>query len=127
MKRSSEIAFTFCFFFSIFFISSCNNSSKDTSTQNKLTSIKPGMSYIDVVEIAGIPDQKINVGVTTDEFGLQTKTEEWHYGDNQLIVIVNDTVSSIDLDLKSTYHRIQHIIDSARAAGDTARMIQRVL
>ncbi|MBK9732111.1 MAG: hypothetical protein IPO83_12645 [Chitinophagaceae bacterium] len=126
MNSNSEITFTFCFFFFIFSISSCKNSSTDNSTQSKLANIKPGMSYLDVVEIAGIPDQKINVGVTTDEYGLQTKTEEWHYGDNQLIVIVNDTVSSIDLDLKSTYQRIQHIIDSARAAGDSARMIQQL-
>lgn len=84
------------------------------------------MTYIEVLEVAGIPGKKIDVGIVTDEFGLQTKTEEWYYGDNQLIVIVNDTVNAIDLDVKSTYQRIQHIIDSARAAGDTSVMIQPI-
>lgn len=84
------------------------------------------MNYIDVVEIAGLPDEKINLGVATDEFGLQTKTEEWHYGENELIIIVNDTVNAVDTNVKSTYQKIQHIIDSARAAGDTSVMIQQI-
>lgn len=84
------------------------------------------MSNIDVIEIAGFPDQKINVGVVTDEFGHETKTEEWHYGDNQLVVIVNDEVTAVDLDVTGTYREIQHKIDSARAAGDTASMLQQL-
>ncbi len=84
------------------------------------------MNYIEVLETAGIPDKKIFVGTVTDETGLQTKTEEWYYGENQLIVIVNDTVNAIDTDISSTYRKIQHIIDSARAAGDTSVMIQPV-
>lgn len=104
----------------------CHNNSSDSEVPGKLSSIKPGMSYIEVLETAGFPDNVVNVGVTTDEFGLQTKTEEWHYGDNQLIVLVNDTVSSVDLDLENTYRRIRHIIDSAKAAGDTTRLIQPI-
>lgn len=104
----------------------CHNNSSDSEVPGKLAAIKPGMSYIEVLETAGFPDNIVNVGVTTDEFGLQTKTEEWHYGENQLIVLVNDTVNSIDLDLEKTYRRIRHIIDSAKAAGDTARLIQPI-
>ncbi|MEO6169049.1 MAG: hypothetical protein ABIO46_10265 [Chitinophagales bacterium] len=94
--------------------------------ENKLSKVKIGMTFIEVLEVAGIPDEKINVGVTTDPFGLQTKTEEWHYGENQLIIIVNDTVNGIDLDVQRTYQKIQHIIDSAKAAGDTSVMIQQI-
>lgn len=106
---------------------SCGNAGKQpATTTSRLAGVKTGMSFIDVIEIAGFPDQKINVGTTTDAYGLETKTEEWHYGDNELVVIVNDTVVSIDHDLQATYRRIQHIIDSAKAAGDTSKMIQPV-
>ena len=81
------------------------------------------MSFTDVLDSVGFPDKKINVGTVTDEFGHQTKTEEWHYGDNQMVVIINDTVNAVDLDIRSTYNKIQHIIDSAKAAGDTSSMI----
>lgn len=103
---------------------SCNNQPAGNSTDSQLTAIHNGMSYIEVLEMAGFPDTVIQVGITTDTFGLQTKTEEWHYGNNQLIVLVNGIVSSIDLDLQATYRHIQHIIDSARAAGDTDQLIR---
>lgn len=105
---------------------SCHSNSSGRKVPGKLTAIQRGMSYIEVLEKAGFPDNVVNVGVTTDELGLQTKTEEWHYGDNQLIVMVNDTVSSIDLDLENTYRHIRHIIDSAKAAGDTTQLIQPI-
>ncbi|MBK6482784.1 MAG: hypothetical protein IPG01_06540 [Chitinophagaceae bacterium] len=117
-------------FFSVamtLFCFSCNNTgNKSGSAPSSLSKVKIGMNYIEVLETAGIPDKKIFVGTVTDETGLQTKTEEWYYGENQLIVIVNDTVNAIDTDISSTYRKIQHIIDSARATGDTSVMIQPV-
>lgn len=107
------------------FCFSCSNSgNKSGSVPSSFSKVKIGMNYIEVLETAGIPDKKVFVGTVTDETGLQTKTEEWYYGENQLIVIVNDTVNAIDTDISSTYRKIQHIIDSARAAGDTSVMIQ---
>lgn len=109
------------------FCFSCNNTgNKSGSLPSSLSKVKIGMNYIEVIETAGIPDKKVFVGTVTDETGLQTKTEEWYYGENQLIVMVNDTVNAIDTDIRSTYRKIQHIIDSARAAGDTSVMIQAV-
>ncbi len=106
---------------------SCSNTgNKSESAPSSLSKVNIGMNYIEVLEKAGIPDKKVFVGTVTDETGLQTKTEEWYYGENQLIVIVNDTVNAIDNDISNTYRKIQRIIDSARAAGDTSVMIQPV-
>ena len=82
------------------------------------------MTFTEVLEVAGFPTEKVNVGSVTDEFGHETKTEEWHYGDNQMVVLENGVVSGVDLDIRSTYQKIQHIIDSAKAAGDTSVMIR---
>ncbi len=73
------------------------------------------MTFIDVMKIAGAPDTIIHLGIVEDTFHNQTKMNEWYYGQNQVVLIVNDTVNSIDYDVRSTEERIQHIIDSARA------------
>ena len=125
MKIVLLFFYTALIFFPLLF-SSCHQQAKTNSPQHDLSKIKKGMSFTEVLELAGFPDQKINVGSVTDEFGYQTKTEEWHYGDNQMVVIVNDTVNSIDLDIRSTQEKIRHIIDSAKAAGDTSSMIQSI-
>ena len=83
------------------------------------------MSYIDVMNLAGAPDTIIHLGAYEDTFHNQTKTDEWHYGNNQIVVIVNDTVNAIDLNANETQQRIQHIIDSARAVeGNSKPFIQ---
>lgn len=71
---------------------------------------------MDVANTIGTPDTIIRVGVMLDEFGSQIKTDEWWYGKNIVIVMVNDTVNAIDPDAIATDKRIQHIIDSAKAA-----------
>lgn len=73
------------------------------------------MSYIEVLDSVGVPDTVLHRGVVMDEFGSQTKTDEWYYGDNQMILMVNDTVNAIDLHVRETQKRIQYIIDSAKA------------
>jgi hypothetical protein len=103
----------------------CRNSpDKNPTDAPDLSQIRIGMRSTDVLNLIGFPDEKIDLGNVYDQYSNQTHTEEWYYGSNQLIVIVNDTVNSIDPDVKKTNNRIQYIIDSARAAGDTAPMIQ---
>jgi len=74
------------------------------------------MKFTDVLSIVGAPDTIVHLGVVMDTFSNQTKTDEWYYGPDQLIVIVNDTVNAVDLHARETQARIQHIMDSARAA-----------
>ena len=105
-------------------LAACHSNTSTNQNERDLSKIKKGMSYTQVLELAGFPDEKIDVGIVTDEFNHQTKTEEWHYGDNEIIVMVNDTVNSIDLNAKRTYDKIRHIIDSAKAAGDSSSLIQ---
>jgi hypothetical protein len=108
------------------FCSCHQTTTKNSTPSHDLSKVKVGMSFTEVLEFAGFPDEKVDVGTVTDEFGHETKTQEWHYGDNQLVVIVNDTVNAIDLDVKSTYQKIQHIMDSAKAAGDSSITIRPV-
>jgi len=73
----------------------------------------------------GAPDTIIHRGIVEDTFYNQTKTDEWQYGENQIVVIVNDTVNAIDLHAIETQQRIQHIMDSARAVeGNNKPFIQ---
>ena len=83
------------------------------------------MTFVDVMKLAGAPDTIIHLGIVEDTFRNQTKTDEWQYGENQIVVIVNDTVNAIDLHAMETQRRIQHIMDSARAAeGNSKPFIQ---
>ncbi len=101
----------------IVFQCSCHSASKKNhESAADLSGIKIGMSFVDVMNIAGAPDTIIHWGFVEDTFHNQTRTNEWHYGNNQIVVMVNDTVSSIDLNAEATRLQIQHIIDSARAA-----------
>ena len=83
------------------------------------------MTFVDVMKLAGAPDTIIHRGIVEDTFHNQTKTDEWLYGENQLVVIVNDTVNTIDLNAVETRQRIQHIMDSASAVeGNSKPFIQ---
>jgi len=83
------------------------------------------MTFVDVIKFAGAPDTIIHRGIVEDTFHNQTKTDEWQYSENQIVVIVNDTVNAIDLHAIETQQRIQHIMDSARAAeGNSKPFIQ---
>jgi len=105
---------------------SCHSSSqKDSSSQRDFSKIKIGMTFVDVMKLAGAPDTIIHLGIVVDTFNNQTKTDEWHYGENQIVVIVNDTVNAVDLHANETRQHIQHIMDSARAAeGNSNPFIQ---
>jgi hypothetical protein len=113
-------------FLFLLLIAACHSSSqKDTSLYKDLSKVKVGMSYVDVMQLAGAPDTIIHLGAYEDTFRNQTKTDEWHYGNNQIVVIVNDTVNAIDLNANETQQRIQYIIDSARAVeGNSKPFIQ---
>ena len=112
-------------FFLIGFSSCHSYSSGHVELQHDLSKIRTGMSFVEVLQVAGAPDTIYHVGVYLDSMFNQTKTDEWHYGNNQIVVIVNDTVNAIDLNAEATQRRIQHIIDSARAAdGNNTPFIQ---
>ncbi len=104
----------------------CHSSSpKKITPVFDLSKIKTGMTFMEVANSIGTPDTIIHLGVMLDEFGSQIKTDEWWYGKNIVIVMVNDTVNAIDPDAIATEQRIQHIIDSAKAAdGNNSIMIQ---
>ena len=104
----------------------CHSSStKNSSGLRDLSKIKIGMPFDVVLKLVGAPDTIIRRGIVYDEFSSQTKTDEWYYGKNQVILIVNDTVNSVDLNAEATRQKIQHIIDSARAAeGNSKPLIQ---
>ena len=83
------------------------------------------MPFDVVLQLIGAPDTIVRRGIVFDQFSNQTKTDEWYYGNNQVVLIVNDTVNAIDLNAEATRQNIQHIIDSARAAeGNSKPFIQ---
>src|ERR1051325_9971951 len=92
---------------------------------HSVSQIKIGMSFIDVMKLAGAPDTIIHLGILEDTLHNQTKTDEWRYGNNQTVTIVNDTVNALDLNAEETQRRIRHIIDSARETeGNNKPLIQ---
>ena len=104
---------SFCF---ILAQSACNTFSKKENSGSVLSKVKIGMTYPEVLDAAGAPDTIIHLGVVMDTFSNQTKTDQWYYSPDELIIMVNDTVNAIDLHARETQLRIQHMIDSARAA-----------
>jgi hypothetical protein len=106
----------------------CHSSKRQNESMEKdLSKIKIGMTFVDVIRIAGAPDTIIHRGIVEDTFHNQTKTDEWQYGSNELVVIVNDTVNAIDLNADETQRRINHIMDSAKAAeGNEHPIVQPI-
>lgn len=92
----------------------CRPAQKDD--HSRISAVKIGMTYVEVLESIGAPDTVLHRGVVMDEFGSQTKTDEWYYGSNSMVVMVNDTVNAVDTEVLETQRRIRYIIDSARAA-----------
>lgn len=103
------------FYLIMILLSSCRFFDQSPATDSKLSKVKVGMDYLEMVNIIGTPDTIIHLGIMLDQYGSQTKTDEWWYGKNTVIVMVNDTVNAIDANAIETEKRIQHIIDSARA------------
>ncbi|MCS6916549.1 MAG: hypothetical protein RMK52_08050 [Chitinophagales bacterium] len=89
---------------------------KPLSEQSPLSAVKVGMSYVEVLKVVGFPDTIIHVGKSLDEYGSQTKIDEWWYGPDELVVLVNDTVNAVDLQARQSLERIRRIMDSARHA-----------
>ena len=97
-------------------VAACHSSSKKANQNSVLSKVKVGMTYPEVLGIAGAPDTIIHLGVVMDTFSNQTKTDEWYYGPDELVILVNDTVNAIDLHARETQKRIQYMMDSAKAA-----------
>jgi hypothetical protein len=104
--------------FSLAVFISCSSRSVHHSAQktDPHAGIHRGMNYIDVLKQIGFPTKMDDLGTITDSLGFQTHTIEYIYGDNIIITMVNDTVASIDTNAQQTMQRIQHIMDSAKAA-----------
>ncbi|MBA3649642.1 MAG: hypothetical protein H0W62_14035 [Chitinophagales bacterium] len=82
--------------------------------ETKLHQVKTGMRSNQVTSIMGSPDEKIDLGNMQDTLGNQAHMEEWLYGENQSIMIINDTVNAVTFNRKKMREKIEHIIDSAR-------------
>ena len=106
----------FCLLIVLLLVACHSSSTKNSSGLRDLSKIKIGMPFDVVLKLVGAPDTIVRRGIVYDEFSSQTKTDEWYYGNNQIVLIVNDTVNAIDLNAEATRQKIQHIIDSARAA-----------
>lgn len=106
------------FFAFVMLMAACYSSSSRKYHDARLTTIRIGMSYIEVLDSIGAPDTVLHRGTVLDEFGNQTKTDEWYYSADQMILMINDTVNAIDLHVSETQQRIRYMIDSARAAEE---------
>src|SRR6266480_3854376 len=116
VKKDSDAmkGMSFCLLIAFLLVACHSPSIKNSSGKKDLSKIKIGMPFDVVLKLAGAPDTIIRRGIVHDEFYNQTKTDEWYYGNNQIVLIVNDTVNAIDLNAEATRENIQHIIDSAR-------------
>ncbi len=104
----------FIFLFLFIFIFSCNQGKKKTDFMEELTEVKNGMSMEEVIAIADKPGSTQDLGLATSETGDTSHFFQWFYGVNQSILFTNGKVSGVDLDIKATQERIQHIMDSAK-------------
>lgn len=98
------------------FVACKGNRRYEAASSSPLSQLRIGMSYVDVLQAVGFPDTIIHLGISLDEYGAQTKIDEWWYGPDELIVLVNDTVNRIDVQARASREKIRRIIDSARAA-----------
>ena len=114
----------FCFLSGV--VTSCSFFSKKPPQSSLLSHARIGMNFLDVMKEVGIPDTIIHIGVVQDQYGSQTKTDEWWYGNNAVIVMVNDTVNAIDSNALATQEKILRIIDSAKAVeGNNGTLIHQ--
>ncbi|MCS6991972.1 MAG: hypothetical protein NZL95_08940 [Chitinophagales bacterium] len=115
-----EKKFIILYAISVFVWLACRQQSMRQAA-SPLQSLRIGMTYTEVLQTVGFPDTIIHVGTSLDEYGSQTKIDEWWYGPHELVVLVNDTVNAIDLDAQASQQRIRHIMDSARRAEERLR------
>jgi hypothetical protein len=102
-------------------LTACNQSNQSTDEIviegiNYLEGISINMSKKDLIERIGEPDSIVDLGRVTDENQYTQHLETYFYGPNQSVTLINDTVRSLDYNIKQTEARIQHRIDSAKAA-----------
>ena len=75
------------------------------------------MTEKQVWDIAGQPTLREDMGMAVDENNDTTHYVIWRYGDNESVTFLNGKVNDVDTDVKATRDRLQHIMDSARAAS----------
>lgn len=110
----------------LFFLFACNNIPKNPNDNEALSEVKTDMNMKAVEDLAGKPATVQDLGVATSETGDTTHLVQWNYGNNQNVMFTNGKVSGVDLDMKASQEKVQHIMDSARAAegGGSTPMIQ---
>jgi hypothetical protein len=94
----------------------CNRSGKKAS-QFRLDEVKKDMTEKQVWDIAGQPTVREDLGMAVDENNDTTHYVKWHYGGNESVTFLNGKVNDVDTDVKATNERLQHIMDSAKAAA----------
>lgn len=75
------------------------------------------MTFEEAESITGLSYTIEDLGKSETETGDTTHLIQWYFGTNQSIMFTNGKVSGVELDIKSSRERIQHIMDSAQAVG----------
>ncbi len=75
------------------------------------------MTFEEVEAITGLSYTIEDLGKSETENGDTTHLIQWFFGTNQSIMFTNGKVSGVELNIKASQERIQHIMDSAQAAG----------
>ncbi len=105
----------------------CNSNEKTEGDPNynaSLEKIKNEMSFGEVEAITGLNYKVEDLGKSETENGDTSHLVQWFYGTNQSVMFTNGKVSGVDLDMKASMEKIQHIIDSAKAVDGSNGGIQ---
>lgn len=113
MKKIFILLFAVLFF-------SCNSHEKtegDPNYNGSLEKIQNGMTFEEVESVTGLSYNVEDLGKSETEAGDTSHLIQWLFGTNQSIMFTNGKVSGVELNIRATQERIQHIIDSAKASG----------
>ncbi len=108
------------------FLFACNSKTHTDPNYNAaLEGVKTDMGFKEVEDLTGKPASVEDLGTSTSETGDTSHLVQWYFGTNQSVMFTNGKVSGVELDIKVSQERIQHIIDSAKAAdGSSGQLIQ---
>ena len=102
------------------FVLGCNSKTRTDPNYNAtLEEVKTNMSFKEVEDLTGKPASVDNLGTATSETGDTSHLVQWYFGTNQSVIFTNGKVSGVELDIKASQERIQHIMDSAKAVDGT--------
>lgn len=103
-----------------------NDTSLNKEVLIDLTHVKKGWSMEKVIKKIGEPQQKQNLGKSTDENGKETELENWFYNNGtQQITFINGEVSGVSFDVAAADDKVNATIDSAlKSQGNHGVIIQ---